>query len=74
MTAPDEPAQLVETLPGEDRLRLRVLCGSLRMLEQQVRAFPVGLAERIGLPDAEAFRVWHETAVAIHAGTIDAAE
>jgi hypothetical protein len=66
-----EPAALLEVLPRADRRRLRVLCGSLHMLEQQVRAFPVGLAERIGLPDAEAFHAWHQTAVLIHAGTID---
>ena len=66
-----EPAALLEVLPRADRLRIRVLCGSLHMLEKQVRGLPIALAERIGLPPAETVRRWHLAAVLMHASSIN---
>lgn len=65
------PAALVETLPKGERLRLRLVCISLNLLEAHVRLMAPALAARIGLPDADAFGAWRDAAVLLHADTID---
>jgi hypothetical protein len=58
----DLPEELSEKdlLPWEDRFRLKVLLGSLRMIANQVRDLPVYLHEGLGLPPNTTWDQWIE--------------
>lgn len=74
MAEPEPEVVLLEELPRFERLKLRIMLGTLAMFEGQLRELGLPMQSRLGLPTEHAVRLWHDGVAALYASTVDTPE